>query len=109
MTVSEAAPLGTTIGKIMADDSDIGENAAMNYVIEGDASYVFDIITDNETQEGVVILKKVRHKKTLLKWDMSLNIFEKSTKMHATVSILLFLASLATNDLTKNRFWNSVG
>ncbi|XP_006028605.1 cadherin-19 isoform X1 [Alligator sinensis] len=58
MTVSEAAPLGTTIGKIMADDSDIGENAAMNYVIEGDASYVFDIITDNETQEGVVILKK---------------------------------------------------
>ncbi|XP_019400898.1 PREDICTED: cadherin-19 isoform X2 [Crocodylus porosus] len=58
MTVSEAAPVGTTIGKIMADDSDIGENAAMNYVIEGDASYVFDIITDNETQEGVVILKK---------------------------------------------------
>ncbi|CAM5090610.1 unnamed protein product [Eretmochelys imbricata] len=58
MNISEAAPAGSTIGKIMAEDSDIGENAAMNYVIEGDESLVFDIITNNETQEGIVILKE---------------------------------------------------
>ncbi|XP_068788195.1 cadherin-19 isoform X3 [Struthio camelus] len=58
MSVSEEAPVGTTIGKVMAEDSDIGENAAMNYFIEGDSADVFDIITNNETQEGIVLLKK---------------------------------------------------
>ncbi|XP_005077288.2 cadherin-19 [Mesocricetus auratus] len=57
-TVSESAPSGTTIGKIMAYDDDTGENAEMDYSIEEDDSQIFDIITDNETQEGIVILKK---------------------------------------------------
>lgn len=63
MSVSEEAPVGTTVGKVFAEDSDIGENAAMNYSIEGDSSDVFDIITDNETQEGIIILRKVRSQK----------------------------------------------
>ncbi|KAM7174332.1 cadherin-19 [Macrochelys suwanniensis] len=58
MNISEAAPVSSTIGKIMAEDSDIGDNAAMNYVIEGDEALLFDIITNNETQEGIVILKE---------------------------------------------------
>ncbi|KAM5136431.1 cadherin-19 isoform 2-T2 [Callospermophilus lateralis] len=58
LTVSESAPIGTSIGKIMAYDSDIGENAEMDYSIEEDDSKTFDIVTDNETQEGIVILKK---------------------------------------------------
>ncbi|NWU82849.1 CAD19 protein, partial [Onychorhynchus coronatus] len=58
MSVSEEAPVGTTVGKVFAEDSDIGENAAMNYSIEGDSSHVFDIITNNETQEGIILLKK---------------------------------------------------
>nr|XP_038031086.1 cadherin-19 isoform X2 [Anas platyrhynchos] len=58
LNVSEDAPVGTTVGKIMAEDSDIGENAAMNYFIEGDSSDIFGIITDNETQEGIILLKK---------------------------------------------------
>ncbi|NWQ78594.1 CAD19 protein, partial [Columbina picui] len=58
MNVSEEAPVGTTIGKVCAEDSDIGENAAMNYSIEGDDSDVFDIITNSETQEGIILLKK---------------------------------------------------
>lgn len=57
LTVSESAPAGTSIGKIMAYDNDIGENAEMDYSIEDD-SQTFDIITNNETQEGIVILKK---------------------------------------------------
>lgn len=58
LTVSESAPVGTSIGKIMAYDSDIGENAEMDYSIEDD-SRTFDVITNNETQEGIIILKKV--------------------------------------------------
>ncbi|NWU11627.1 CAD19 protein, partial [Cephalopterus ornatus] len=58
MSVSEDAPVGTTVGKVFAEDSDIGENAAMNYSIEGDSSHVFDIVTNNETQEGIILLKK---------------------------------------------------
>uniref|UniRef100_H0UU70 Cadherin 19 n=1 Tax=Cavia porcellus TaxID=10141 RepID=H0UU70_CAVPO len=58
LTVSESAPMGTTIGRITAYDNDIGENAEMEYFIEGDDSQTFDIITNNETQEGIVILKK---------------------------------------------------
>ncbi|XP_060029997.1 cadherin-19 isoform X2 [Erinaceus europaeus] len=57
LTVSELARPGTAIGRIMAQDNDIGENAEMDYSIEDD-SQTFDIITDNETQEGIVILKK---------------------------------------------------
>lgn len=59
MRVSEEAPVGTTVGKVFAEDSDIGDNAAMDYFIE-DSSDAFYIITDNETQEGIVLLKKVR-------------------------------------------------
>ncbi|KAL8182356.1 UNVERIFIED_CONTAM: hypothetical protein K2H54_054471 [Gekko kuhli] len=58
MSISEAAPIGTTVGKIMAEDSDIGDNAAMYYEIEGHGSHIFFIITNNKTQEGIVILKK---------------------------------------------------
>ncbi|XP_068860468.1 cadherin-19 isoform X2 [Aphelocoma coerulescens] len=57
MSVSEEAPVGTTVGKVFAEDSDIGDNAAMDYFIEGDNSDVFDIITNNETQEGIILLK----------------------------------------------------
>ncbi|XP_004087745.1 cadherin-19 isoform X2 [Nomascus leucogenys] len=58
LTVSESAPTGTSIGTIMAYDNDIGENAEMDYSIEEDDSQTFDIITNHETQEGIVILKK---------------------------------------------------
>ncbi|NXH96028.1 CAD19 protein, partial [Pachycephala philippinensis] len=58
MSVSEEAPVGTTVGKVFAEDSDTGDNAAMDYFIEGDSSDVFGIITNNETQEGIILLKK---------------------------------------------------
>ncbi|KAJ8781089.1 hypothetical protein J1605_011454 [Eschrichtius robustus] len=57
LTVSESASVGMSIGKIMAYDNDIGENAEMDYSIEDD-SKTFDVITNNETQEGIIILKK---------------------------------------------------
>ncbi|XP_016067406.1 PREDICTED: cadherin-19 [Miniopterus natalensis] len=58
MNVSESTPAGASIGIITAHDKDIGVNAEMDYSIADDASQTFGIVTDNETQEGIVILKK---------------------------------------------------
>ncbi|KAJ1204546.1 hypothetical protein NDU88_008323 [Pleurodeles waltl] len=59
LSVLESAPFGSYVGRIMADDSDIGENAEMNYTFEeGDGLNFFDIVTDNSTQEGIITVKK---------------------------------------------------
>ncbi|XP_006038039.1 cadherin-9 isoform X1 [Alligator sinensis] len=55
----ESAPLGTPLGRIKANDPDVGENAEIEYSISnGDGSDVFDIITDKDTQEGIITVKK---------------------------------------------------
>ncbi|XP_062985820.1 cadherin-9 isoform X4 [Elgaria multicarinata webbii] len=55
----ESAPLGTSLGRIKANDPDVGENAEIEYsVAAGDGSDMFDIITDKDTQEGIITVKK---------------------------------------------------
>uniref|UniRef100_A0A452GVT8 Cadherin domain-containing protein n=1 Tax=Gopherus agassizii TaxID=38772 RepID=A0A452GVT8_9SAUR len=55
----ESASLGTPLGRIKANDLDVGENAATEYSISnGDGSDMFDIITDEDTQEGIITIKK---------------------------------------------------
>ncbi|KAG7488683.1 hypothetical protein MATL_G00037750 [Megalops atlanticus] len=57
--VAESAPIGTTVGRIMADDADVGINARMNYSLkEAEGSDTFQIHTDPVTQEGVILLAK---------------------------------------------------
>lgn len=58
--VVENAAVGTTVGRIMALDGDIGINAKMTYSLEDDleGSSTFIIRTDPDTQEGVVLLNK---------------------------------------------------
>lgn len=53
--------VGTTVGRIMAEDGDIGINAKMTYNLEDDLeeSSTFLIKTDPVTQEGIVVLTKV--------------------------------------------------
>lgn len=57
----ENAVVGTTVGRILAEDGDVGMNARMTYSLEDDLeeSSTFIIRTDPVTQEGVVLLAKV--------------------------------------------------
>nr|XP_046227698.1 cadherin-7 [Scatophagus argus]XP_046227699.1 cadherin-7 [Scatophagus argus] len=58
--IPENAPVGTTVGRIMAEDGDTGINARMTYSLEDDLeeSSTFIIKTDPVTQEGVILLAK---------------------------------------------------
>ncbi|XP_011836201.1 PREDICTED: cadherin-6 [Mandrillus leucophaeus] len=55
----ESSPPGTPIGRIKASDADVGENAEIEYSItDGEGLDMFDVITDQETQEGIITIKK---------------------------------------------------
>ncbi|KAM6953399.1 cadherin-7 [Aplochiton taeniatus] len=57
--IPEDAPVGTTVGRVMANDGDVGINARMNYSLEDlEENTSFSIQTDPVTQEGVVVLAK---------------------------------------------------
>uniref|UniRef100_A0A670ZTH6 Cadherin domain-containing protein n=1 Tax=Pseudonaja textilis TaxID=8673 RepID=A0A670ZTH6_PSETE len=72
----ESAPLGTSLGRIKANDPDVGENAAIEYSIAaGDGSDMFDIITDKDTQEGILTVKKVYFPLCLL-LDLALQVLD---------------------------------
>ena len=61
LKVPESSPVGSAIGRIKAVDPDFGQNAEIEYnIVPGDGGNLFDIVTDEDTQEGVIKLKKVR-------------------------------------------------
>uniref|UniRef100_A0A3B5MLT3 Cadherin 10 n=1 Tax=Xiphophorus couchianus TaxID=32473 RepID=A0A3B5MLT3_9TELE len=57
LTTVESTEIGGAIGRIKADDPDVGHNAEMEYSIVGGHD-TFNIITDQATQEGVIIIKE---------------------------------------------------
>ncbi|XP_075399108.1 cadherin-12 isoform X2 [Tenrec ecaudatus] len=59
LKVPESSPVGAAIGRIRAVDPDFGKNAEIEYnIVPGDGGNLFDIVTDEDTQEGVIKLKK---------------------------------------------------
>ncbi|XP_039609081.1 cadherin-6 isoform X1 [Polypterus senegalus] len=55
----ESTEVGFQVGRIKANDSDIGVNAEVAYsIISGDGAEMFEISTDKETQEGVITVKR---------------------------------------------------
>ena len=59
--VPESSKSGTSVGRIRATDRDIGKNAEMYFtIVSGDGMDMFDIITDKDTQEGIITVSKVR-------------------------------------------------
>uniref|UniRef100_A0A3Q2Q645 Cadherin 7 n=1 Tax=Fundulus heteroclitus TaxID=8078 RepID=A0A3Q2Q645_FUNHE len=61
-TVLESLPVQSVVARIKAADADIGSNAEMDYrIMDGDGPGMFNITTDEDTQEGVIILQKVQN------------------------------------------------
>ncbi|XP_061093968.1 cadherin-18-like isoform X2 [Conger conger] len=57
--VPESAQVGKPVGKIKANDEDLGLNAEIKYSItNAEGAAVFSISTDRETREGVISLRK---------------------------------------------------
>nr|XP_043892434.1 cadherin-7-like [Solea senegalensis] len=58
-TVLESLPVKSVVARIKAADADIGSNAEMDYrIMDGDGPGMFNITTDDDTQEGVILLLK---------------------------------------------------
>ncbi len=59
--VPESAQVGKPVGKIKANDEDLGINADIKYsIINSEGANMFSISTDRDTKEGIISLKKVR-------------------------------------------------
>ncbi|XP_078274735.1 cadherin 22 [Rhinoraja longicauda] len=59
LSMLESAAIGTTVGRVKAEDVDLGQNSEMVYTLkEEDSSDRFSVVTDPEAQEGIIILKK---------------------------------------------------
>jgi len=64
LRIPESSPVGTPIGSIKATDADTGKNAEVEYrIIDGDGTDMFDIVTQRDTQEGIITVRKVSIKK----------------------------------------------
>ncbi|XP_037613372.1 cadherin-7a [Sebastes umbrosus] len=58
-TVPESLPVQSVVARIKAADADIGSNAEMDYrIMDGESLGMFNITTDENSQDGVVILLK---------------------------------------------------
>ncbi|CAM2101095.1 cadherin-8 isoform X1 [Caretta caretta] len=58
-SVMEDIALGEPIGRVKANDLDIGENAKSSYdIIEGDGMDIFEITSEAQTQDGIIRLRK---------------------------------------------------
>ncbi|XP_004843175.1 cadherin-8 isoform X2 [Heterocephalus glaber] len=58
-SVPEDVILGTAIGRVKANDQDIGENAQSSYdIIDGDGTALFEITSDAQAQDGIIRLRK---------------------------------------------------
>lgn len=60
MSMPESAPVGSVLGRIWANDRDVGVNAEMTYsIIDGDGRDTFEISTDPTNTFGIITVKKV--------------------------------------------------
>lgn len=66
-SIVETAPVGTAIGRVKAEDSDVGENTDMTYQVKDEEGVeMFRVTTDSNTQEAIITVQKVRDEETML-------------------------------------------
>ncbi|XP_075045101.1 cadherin-8 [Mixophyes fleayi] len=57
--VPEDIAIGDALGRVKANDRDTGDNAKSSFdIIDGDGRDMFEIVTDSQTQDGVIRLRK---------------------------------------------------
>lgn len=62
-SIQESVPIGTAVGRVKAEDSDVGENTDMTYHLKdesGSGGHAFKVTTDSDTQEAIIVVQKVR-------------------------------------------------
>lgn len=76
----ESAQVGKPVGKIKAEDEDVGINAEIKYsIINQEGANVFSIATDKDTREGIISLKMVlSHLPTFVSHSIYYNVVENS-------------------------------
>ncbi|NXG39374.1 CAD22 protein, partial [Dromaius novaehollandiae] len=58
-SVVETAPVGTAVGRVKAEDSDVGANTDMTYRVKDEEGVeMFKVTTDSDTQEAVITVQK---------------------------------------------------
>ncbi|XP_063003588.1 cadherin-22 [Elgaria multicarinata webbii] len=58
-SIAETAPVGTLIGRVKAEDSDVGENTDMTYQVKDEEGLgAFRVTTDSNTQEALLCVQK---------------------------------------------------
>ncbi|NXL91401.1 CAD22 protein, partial [Alectura lathami] len=58
-SIVETAPVGTAVGRVKAEDSDVGENTDMTYQMKDEEGVeMFRVTTDSNTQEAVITVQK---------------------------------------------------
>nr|XP_032651459.1 cadherin-22 isoform X3 [Chelonoidis abingdonii] len=58
-SIVETALVGTAIGRVKAEDSDVGENTDMTYQIKDEEGVqMFKVTTDSNTQEAIITVQK---------------------------------------------------
>lgn len=59
-SVVETAGPGTLVGRLQAQDPDLGDNALMAYsILDGEGSEAFSISTDAQGRDGLLAVRKV--------------------------------------------------
>lgn len=59
-SVPESVTVSSVVAKVKALDLDVGPNAEVDYrILDGDGMESFRMLTDPNTQEGLIILSKV--------------------------------------------------
>ncbi len=99
--IPEDLPIGKMGGKVKANDRDVGDNSKSTYsIVEGDDQGVFEIITDAQTQEGILRLKKVRVE-TRWNWStlhaLSVSVSHRLTVSHGQHSCCSLFAQTITD------------
>lgn len=71
----------SVVAKIKAADADIGSNAEMDYrIMDSDGPGVFNVTTDEDTQDGIVTLLKVTDRQTALALTLTLAVGRQRTE-----------------------------